>query len=172
MRIYSITWHLLMYFLLTSCCMASHLQKVLKMVPCMSANDEFDFKSTDTLRSCLQIFRLISSIDLPYILTLKEDYEWALAGETRGSGAGGWVRASLVSLGADIVQILMHVVDGPLFNLYWESRSTNLAFLRFSFFPLSVKSSNYKIFCLILKFKCTLLTYLITNILVSISLLV
>ena len=28
--------------------------------------------------------------------------EWALAGETRGSGAGVWVRASLVSLGADM----------------------------------------------------------------------
>ena len=31
--------------------------------------------------------------------------EWALAGETRGSGAGGLVRASLVPMGADICRI-------------------------------------------------------------------
>ena len=31
--------------------------------------------------------------------------EWALAGETRGSGAGGWVRAYMVSLGADMCRI-------------------------------------------------------------------
>ena len=39
--------------------------------------------------------------------------------------------------GSGHVHNLMHVVEGPLFNLYWESCSTSLDFLRFPFSPLS-----------------------------------
>ena len=61
--------------------------------------------------------------------------EWALAGGVPGI-CRGRVRSRVFGLfGSGHVQDLMHVVDGLLPNLYWKSRSTSLAFLRFPFSP-------------------------------------